>query len=875
MIVEEWNNNFLLFFQRNKNALIIFVLAFIAGVGYYIRTRNLSLLIDATTGNYFPSDPDAIGILRYVQYIVEHGRLMDIDYLRFYPSGFGGTVGSLNEFSLLTHLIAYFYQFLHFFNDAVTVQYADVIYPAVAFVIALLFFFLLVQKIFDWKVALLASAFLTVIPAYLFRTMSGVSDKEAMAMIFFYLTLYLFLCFILEKRFIKQFILMLLAALVAGFLWLLWGGYVFVFLTLGTFVFLLVILERIDIRTLVFYAIFFEIPLQMVRLFYPERYRFLDLVVTPAIGVMFIPLVLGFTHYLIFTKDLLKIKSKLSGVPPFFVTIGVVVCLVIILFSAYAGPVALWDMVSSIFVDVLHPFAQTRWSLTVAENQQPYFSEIIAFFGRLFLFVGYAGAVYLFYEISKRFSYARLLTVVYAVFLLMLMASRLSPSSVLDGTTSLSLLFFFGGLFLFLITSGYIIFTMYRRNKEEYFQSVSQIPVRYLLVGVLLIYLLLAGRSANRLIFVFAPMTAIFAAYGIVAIVRYVQQRYENRVLHYGIGIASILLVIFLLNASFNSSLSQASAIGSFYNPSWQYAMDWVRETTPTDAVFAQWWDYGYYIETIGQRATLSDGGNAHPSINYFMARHVFVGQNETEALQLLAAKNATHLLISAYEIDKYGAFSSIGSDANYDRFSWIPRYTLDLSQSQETRNSTNFLYVGNTAMDEDFIYNGMVFPRAQAGIVAFLLPTVYDTNGTFVTFSQPTAYVSYLGQYTYVPVECVFYNGQKIVYEKKGLDGCLDVIPTVNGNTQTDVGALLYLSSRVQDTVFTRLYLHGEIWDHFTLVYSDQQVAPFMVYNGMLLGPIKIWNISYPDDLEIPEEYYGTYVPQEVSVVDKEISPY
>ena len=82
VIVEELNTNILLFFQRNKNALIVFVLAFIAGLGYSIRTRNLSLLIDATTGDYFPSDPDAIGIVRYVQYIVEHGRLMDIDYLQ-------------------------------------------------------------------------------------------------------------------------------------------------------------------------------------------------------------------------------------------------------------------------------------------------------------------------------------------------------------------------------------------------------------------------------------------------------------------------------------------------------------------------------------------------------------------------------------------------------------------------------------------------------------------------------------------------------------------------------------------------------------------------------------------------------------------------
>jgi dolichyl-diphosphooligosaccharide--protein glycosyltransferase len=35
--------------------------------------------------------------------------------------------------------------------------------------------------------------------------------------------------------------------------------------------------------------------------------------------------------------------------------------------------------------------------------------------------------------------------------------------------------------------------------------------------------------------------------------------------------------------------------------------MQWLRENTPEDAVIASWWDYGYWISTLGERKTLAD----------------------------------------------------------------------------------------------------------------------------------------------------------------------------------------------------------------------------------------------------------------------------
>jgi len=38
--------------------------------------------------------------------------------------------------------------------------------------------------------------------------------------------------------------------------------------------------------------------------------------------------------------------------------------------------------------------------------------------------------------------------------------------------------------------------------------------------------------------------------------------------------------------------------------------MSWVRENTNPGEVFVHWWDYGYWVEYLGERPTLADGGH-------------------------------------------------------------------------------------------------------------------------------------------------------------------------------------------------------------------------------------------------------------------------
>ena len=115
--IEKRKEKIIKFLKGYSSHIQYLILAVIIWIGYRIRIQNIPFLKDVTTGKYIPADPDAMGFLRYVLYVLEHGKIMAVDTLRYYPLGFTGT----EEFSLLSHFIVYLYKFLHFFNPSVTI----------------------------------------------------------------------------------------------------------------------------------------------------------------------------------------------------------------------------------------------------------------------------------------------------------------------------------------------------------------------------------------------------------------------------------------------------------------------------------------------------------------------------------------------------------------------------------------------------------------------------------------------------------------------------------------------------------------------------------------------------------------------------------
>lgn len=44
----------------------------------------------------------------------------------------------------------------------------------------------------------------------------------------------------------------------------------------------------------------------------------------------------------------------------------------------------------------------------------------------------------------------------------------------------------------------------------------------------------------------------------------------------------------------------------------WMVTLEWIKNNTPKDAIVGSWWDYGYWIQTVGDRTTLIDNATLH-----------------------------------------------------------------------------------------------------------------------------------------------------------------------------------------------------------------------------------------------------------------------
>ena len=869
-IVKERLNNIGYFFKDNKKLLIIFILGLILIFGLYIRTRNLDLLVDSTTGKYIPADPDAFAFMRYVKYIADHGSLMDVDTMRYYPWGYNNMI----EFSLLSYMIAYSYKFLHVFIPSITVELVDVTYPAFAFVLSMIFFFLFVRKILGWKVAMISTFFVTVMPGYLFRTMTGVSDKEAMALVFLFLALCLYAYSIKEEEFLKSLGFALGAGISTAIMGLIWGGVSFLLLSIGLYMLVMVILEKADKKEVYGYCVWY-ISFMILMLVTGRQDisgiigGFQSLVNTFALAYSLIYiLVLKNKHFNKFNEkiqNLIKIPESLLAALISFIV-------VILITLPLWGYKFIYNKYLEVSQMLINPIETGRWAVTVAEAHHPHLVEWISNVGWIVLLASIFGIAFLVYKNLHKLKDEKriLISGMILIGILIILFSRYSEGAkYLNGESAISEFILLIGCLLLVLPFILGLFS----NREKYKESILNINNLVVLLFIWSIVTLIASRSAIRLLLMVIPVFAIFLSYILVYIFELAIKTKESWLKW------SILILIFILILNpvavfgykgiaikfSQQTLAQAKSLGPGYNRQWQLGMEWVRDNTPKEAVFAHWWDYGYFVQGGGERATVTDGGNARGSLNHFMGRYVLTGVNDTEALQFLKAHNVSYLLMVSDEIGKYPAFSSIGADKNWDRYSWINMFARDDQQTIEKKEGVVNIYTGGTILDEDLIYNGEYFPRGKSGIAAVSVPLMKDENSNMRIMQPIAIIINQEGKRAEIPVECVYFNEKEMKFEKEGLKGCLVFIPAINSDYKSadNLKTLMYVSEKVKEGLFTRLYLLNEKNAYFEEVYNDKQGVPLAFYPfGRIVGPMKIYKINYPSDLQENPIFYKDELP-------------
>lgn len=300
------------------------------------------------------------------------------------------------------------------------------------------------------------------------------------------------------------------------------------------------------------------------------------------------------------------------------------------------------------------------------------------------------------------------------------------------------------------------------------------------------------------------------------------------------------------------------------YQQQWQYAMEWVRENTPADSTFVHWWDYGYWIQTIGERPTVTDGGHLNAFWDHTTARYLMTAENEDTTLQLCKSYNVSYILFDSSDIGKYSAFSSIASDeTGVDRLSYIPTLFLDDSQTQETNNETVYVYSGGFYLDQDIIWADDLLPQNNAIVAGFLL---HEQNQQIKSVD---VIVYYNNKRYSIPLNYIYSNNKKIKISDNGINGVLYFVPRLTETGLNPIGSSFYISEKVANSQFARMYLLSET--EIPLVYQEDgylikylkesyniSVGDF-VYGNTLYGPIKIFNVN--SELLKDVNYYPEYL--------------
>jgi hypothetical protein len=424
----------------------------------------------------------------------------------------------------------------------------------------------------------------------------------------------------------------------------------------------------------------------------------------------FVLIFLIIDYFLIMLSEKEKIKyGKIRKLRPLFsLIIGIVIGL--ILFIIIGKDVL--GLLSEIFSGFLHPFGTGRIGLTVAENKQPYLLDWIGETGRLFFWMFFIGVIIAGIEISKLLGSRKRRSLFCGAWVIMvsgILLSRISSDSLLNGENFLSKFVYFGGLFLFIFIAGWI-----------YLKERVNISFNLILIGSWLFIMIISGRGAIRLLFAITPFACFMAGFAAVNVFNYAKKTRDGffRILFWSLFVLIIIFSLFSFYSFIVSSKEQAQFTGPSASNQWQRAMQWVRENTIQNAIFVHWWDYGYWVQYLGERATITDGGHANGFWDHLIGRYVLTTTKPETALSFIKAHKASYLLIDPTDIGKYPAYSSIGSGPQKeDRHAWIPTLSSDANQIRETAQGEIRIYQTGFLIEDDIIYkenNTEVFLPAE-----------------------------------------------------------------------------------------------------------------------------------------------------------------
>jgi asparagine N-glycosylation enzyme membrane subunit Stt3 len=849
-----------------------------------VRTSNISMLKDITTGDWsLAPDLDPFLYLRNAGEIIS-GTLQNPDMMRAAPLG----AENYALHSLMPWFIVGLYEIMSLAGNA-SLTYSAIILPVILFSISAIGFLLFMRTLSSFKLskkkswicAILATLFYVFMPDMLHRTVAGVPEIESLGMAWFWFAFMFFIMAWKEQSRKKMISYGMLAGVFTGLMAWSWGGYKYIYLIIGLASLLIFMFQKDRAKNRIIYSSW-AIPALLITY---SQVRDLGSILTSVsdTGFGIFVLFLLLLDFIMFdTKLKEKIKLEKINLPKSVTSLLAGIAIAIIFLLATNASL-LTSSISTIFERLLYPFGRERVGLTVAENAVPSFMEILQNFGYLFL-VFIAGIIIMFSDAVRKFSQKKrwALTGFFALFVVGFIFSKYSPSSsILNGDSFISKLIYLGSLAAFGIAMLYMLVKAHIKKDEKTAQDFREIEIEYILLFAFAFWEIISMRGAIRLLFIISPVLPIISSFLLMGVWDYKDRNKENSTKKISAIILLLVLAIIMAGAfvaySEGTVYTAENTFPGTYEHQWQEAMSWARNETPANSIFVSWWDYGYWIQTLGERATVTDGGHPIAYWNHLIGRYVLTTPYPETALSFMKAHDVSYLLIDSTDLGKYGAYSSIGSDATgMDRLAQIPIMPLDASQSRSTNVSDIRIYTGGVYVDQDIIYgtgeNQVFLPQNNAGIAGIALEISKESGEA----SQPNGIFIYNQKQITIPIRYLSYNG-KMTDFGGGLDAVVKIIPSITqSGTSANIdytGTAIYLSPKVSKSLFAQIYLLDDASNEYpTLQLAHEEPDPLInslnqqgahlgefAYFNDFRGPIKIWKVSYPINIIGREEFLNT----------------
>jgi len=460
-IIEERSKKIFGFFKKT-NLWVLGILLIILILGIYIRSMpmhdhggNPGLWDIATNSWTLGPDLDPWLFTRYAKTIVEGKGLPEVDMMRNVPLGYN----TLTETRLLPYMIAYTYYFFNIFGDY-PIEFAAAIFPVIMFAFTILAFYLFVREIFIRKtkksktraniISLISSFFMIIMPVFLSRTIAGIPEKESAGFFFLFFSFYLFLKAWKSEKPKSIIIFSILAAISTAGMGLIWGGFVYIFVTIGLANLLAFALGKIRKKEIIIYCIWFFLSVLLMT-FFSNRFAFVGLIISSQVAVASLAFFLFIIHFILWHTKINKIKYlQQSKISKNFITLIVTIVVGLIGIIIFFGPGFIVEKIKEVNGILFKPVTG-RWGQTVAENRQPYFTEWSQNFGPfiktipILFWLFFAGSVVLFKNMLNKIKNkdSWIFTGTYVLFFFGLVFSRYAPHPHLfDGENFISKILF-------------------------------------------------------------------------------------------------------------------------------------------------------------------------------------------------------------------------------------------------------------------------------------------------------------------------------------------------------------------------------------------------------------------------------------------------